>query len=151
MPSNRTSAVSCAPSVARSIFIASFVLLSGVWLTGCQPVPSTESVKFRVIVDGQPIRGIKLQLFEDGKDTVQPKLVGLADSEGWISMQLVDANASPPGPNAKLKATIESLGDGDWQIGPPWNDSRKTSLTVIWPPSLDKQEIVIPKSAIRPL
>jgi len=116
----------------------------------------------RVQIDGQPVVGVQVQLRSvDRSGAALVNYLGLADANGRVDLKLSPASQQSGGAKSdsgtifEYVASIESLGDGNWEIIPPFNDPVASPLRITeadWRAQADgTQEAVIdlPRRAIR--
>jgi hypothetical protein len=152
------------PSI-RSILLTIPLLLSTV--SGCNANRHAHNwletdLVCRVRIDGQPAVGVQVQLRSvDRNGAALVSYLGLADANGRVDLKLSSAIRQPNDvkPNSGIVSdyvvSIESLGDGNWEIIPPFNDPVASPLRITeadWRAQADgTQEAVIdlPLRAIR--
>ncbi len=116
----------------------------------------------RVRIDGQPAVGVQVQLRSvDRNGAGLVSYLGLADANGRVDLKLSPTSQQPGGAKSDSRTTfeyvasIESLGDGNWEIIPPFNDPIASPLRITeadWQRQADgTQEALIdlPRRAIR--
>lgn len=116
---------------------------------GCAKPQAASPLACRVLIDGVPALEVRLVLLRLDQGELKPVLEGIADSSGTIAMNRIDGAELPNDSQFELTVLIESVGSGDWQLNKPWSDPKKTPLKVKWPPGQERQDISLPKKAIR--
>jgi hypothetical protein len=116
----------------------------------------------RVRIDGQSVVGVQVHLLPvDPNEPTLGRLLGLTDTSGRIALKKAPPNPlsslghAELGPIGEYLVGVESLGDGNWEITPPFNDPSTSPLRINgsdWQKQTDgthEAVIDLPRRAIR--